>query len=528
MSNARWLTLAGLLMASPLAAQDSPRRGGTLVVAGATDLQHLNSLVNQDGFTQEIIKNVLFLSLVRLGPNLQPAPALARSWTMSGDTAVVFRLRRDVRWHDGRPTTAHDVAFTIERAQDSLTAYPNPEAISHFKRVSAVDSYTVRISLTPRREPLHGLVELSIMPKHLLDSIPPDRMRQAAFNKQPVGNGPFRFVSQRANDRWIFEANAAFPKELGGAPYVERFIWRVIPENTAQVTELRTGAVDLVMAARADQLKELDARPELRAVMKPSRRTAIITWNGKRPPLNQPLVRRALTLALNRPRMIELLRGGYAQVAVSPVPPTHWAFDPQLAPLAYDTSAARRLLAQAGYLDRNADGVVESADGKPLELELKTFANNAFNRDVAEMIRADLARIGVRIVPRPIDATTLIADITGQERNFDGAFLTFETDLQLNLTDAFHGNGLNRPTQTASYSNPALDRALDRAVAARSIAQAKPYWSQVQRILRDDQPWSFLWYPPELLVLNERVKGVQPDIRGIFVSLPSWWLADGK
>jgi peptide/nickel transport system substrate-binding protein len=210
------------------------------------------------------------------------------------------------------------------------------------------------------------------------------------------------------------------------------------------------------------------------------------------------------------------------------VPPTHWAFDPGLAPLDYDSLGARRLLAQAGFLDRNGDGVLESADGKPFELELKVFANNAFNRDVAEMVRSDLARIGVRIIPRPVDGATLIGDITGAERNFDGAFLTFETDLQLNLSDAFHGSVVTGPTQTASYSNPALDRAMDRAVAARTITEAKPHWSQVQRILRDDQPWSFLWYPPELLVLNERVKDAQMDIRGIFVTLPTWWLADAR
>jgi peptide/nickel transport system substrate-binding protein len=519
------LALLGLFVATTALAQETPRRGGTLVVAAGTDLQALNSLVNQEASTQEVIKHVLFVPLLRMGANLQPVAGVARTWQMVGDTVAIFQIRRDLRWHDGKPTTAHDVVFTIQRALDTLTAYPSADAIAHFKRVVAVDSYTVRLSLEPRREPLLGLVELPIMPRHLLDSIPSQRLREAAFNKQPVGNGPFRFVSQRANDRWIFEANPAFPRDLGGPPLVERLVWRVVPENTAQVTELRTGAVDLVLAARADQLKELDARPELRAIVKPSRRYAMITWNGKRAPLNQAIVRRALTHGLNRTRMIELLRGGYAQVAIGPVPPTHWAFDGSLQPLAYDTTVAKRLLAQAGYTDRNRDGVVESADGKPLELELKVLANNAFNRDVAEMVRAELARIGVRIIARPVDGATLIDDITSPERNFDGAFLVFETDLQLNLTDAFHSNALSGPYQSSSYSNPALDRALDRAVAARTVAQAKPQWNTVQRILRDDQPWSFLWYAPELLVANERVRGLQTDIRGIFVNVQSWWLA---
>src|SRR5262245_19615693 len=100
-----------LLLLAPVSAQNTPRRGGTLVIAAASDFQQFNSLVNADALTGEWIRHALFLPLIRLGPDLQPAPALARSWKLSGDTSVVFSLRNDVRWHDGRRTTAHDVAF---------------------------------------------------------------------------------------------------------------------------------------------------------------------------------------------------------------------------------------------------------------------------------------------------------------------------------------------------------------------------------------------------------------------------------
>ncbi|MGH7463339.1 MAG: ABC transporter substrate-binding protein, partial [Longimicrobiales bacterium] len=292
------------------------------------------------------------------------------------------------------------------------------------------------------------------------------------------------------------------------------------------VTEMRTGTVDLVMSARAEQLKQLDAMPDLRALIKPSRRYTMIAWNGQHAPLNQPAVRRALTLALDRTRMIELLRGGYAQPASGPIPPTHWAFDPQVEPLPFDTARARRLLILAGFLDRDRDGVLESMYGKPLELELKIAASNAFNRDVAEMVRADLARIGVRVVTRPADFATLIDDISGPQRNFQGAFLNFETDLQLNLKDAFHSEALGGPYQSASYSNRKLDVLLDGAAKARSIKAARPLWSQVQSILRDDQPWAFLWYAPDLFVVRERVRGIEMDIRGMFVNVSQWWIDD--
>ena len=120
----------------------------------------------------------------------------------------------------------------------------------------------------------------------------------------------------------------------------------------------------------------------------------------------------------------------------------------------------------------------------------------------------------------------MIGDITGEAKNFDGAFLVFETDVALNLRDAFHSDALGGPYQTASYSNPQMDRMLDQVRAARSRAEARPIWSRIQRMLRDDQPWTFLWYSPDLFVIRERVKGADMDLRGTFVNLQNWWLAD--
>lgn len=516
--------VAGLL-AAPVAA--TAQRGAaaaraTVVIAGSSDLQSMNSLVNAESWTTEVINNVLFLPLVRFGPDWSYRPALAQSWRMVGDTAVVFQIRRDVYWHDGAHTTAHDVAFTFNRLKHEGTAAPDAENFQNWSSAQVIDSFTIRFRLKPHVEPLSPWATTAIMPKHLLDSIPPPRLRQAAFNKKPVGNGPFRFVSQRANDRWVFEANPRFPAALGGRPRINRVVWRVIPDNNAQVTELIAGQADLILGPRAEQVKELDARRDLRAVIRPTLRYAGIIWNGKRAPLNDPRVRRALAMSLDRQKMITALRGGYAQIAASPIPPVHWAFDRSITPLPYDPAGARRLLAAAGFQDRNRDGVLEDASGKRLEVELKIAANNSFNRDVGEMVRAELERVGVRINARPVDFATMIEDITKPARNFEAAFLMYGTDYRLSIRDAFHSSAMGGPFQSASYSNPEIDRLLDRAAVTSNRAQARNVWSRIQRILRDEQPWLFLWWAPDLIVVRERVKGVQMDARGALINLPQW------
>ncbi len=512
------------LLAGTTASAQTPRIGGTAVIAGGSDLQALNSIVNADAWTKEFIENALFLRLITLNRDLSYAPQLAQSWRMIGDSAVVFTIRRDVRWHDGRRTSAHDVAFTFERLKNEETASPNAEPFAQWTRAQVLDSFRIRFSFNRHVEPLFAWSQLAIMPKHLLDSIPAARLRQAAFNKNPVGNGPFRFVSQRANDRWVFEANRSFPAALGGRPRLDRLIWRVIPDNTAQIAEIRTGQVDMILAPRAENVATLDAERTLRATIRPSNRYNMIIWNGKREGLDDARVRRALTLAMNRAEMLMVLRKGYGTIAVSPIPPFHWAYDRNLAPLPFDTVAAKRLLTAAGWSDRDRDGIRENAAGKRLEFDLKVTANNQFNRDIGEMLRAQLERVGVKINVRPVDFSIMIQDITSPERNYDAAYLQMSTDLVLNFHDTFHSSTVDDPFHATAYSNPEVDRILDRVMRTKDRKQALALWSRFQRIMRDDQPMTMTWWSPDLIVVRERLQGVTMDVRGALLTLPRWYV----
>ena len=501
-----------------------PRTGGTLVIAGPTDLGAMNSLVSNEAYTQEIQLHALFLPLVRLDSALDYTPALAHAWEIDGDTAVVFHIRDDVRWHDGSPTSAYDVAFTFERAKDPETAFPSADYFIEWNAVEVVDSFTVRFAIDPHMDPLTGWALTAVMPRHLLDSIPPGRMANAAFNRRPIGNGPFRFVAYQGNDRWTFEANPDFPESLGGRPYVDRVVWRVIPENAAQLTELETGGADLILSPRAEQLDPLDAQPDFRRIVRPSRRYVFIGWNGRRGPLGEPRVRHALTMAIDRREILQTLRSGYGELMSGPVGPHHWAYDRALEPIPFDTAAAIAELAAAGIRDSDGDGLLDTAAGEPFAIELKIPANNAFNRDVAEMVQSDLAAIGVPLTPRPVEFSTLIGDISSADRNFDAVLMAWETDLRLGLRDVFHSAELDGPFQLASYTNPLVDSLLDAAANLTDRDAALPLWHRLQRIVRDEQPWTFLWLAPDLYLIRERIRGVEMDVRGAFVTLSDWWI----
>ena len=528
----RWCALALMLSAAACTKSDragagsnEPRQGGTAVVAIMTDMDFLNSLLSQDRWAQQINQNVLFLPLVDYGPKLEYQPRLASSWEMLGDTGVVFHLRRDVRWADGQPTTSADVLFTYQRAVDPKTEFPNVEYFTYWTGADAPDPYTVRFRFKPHTDPLAGLPFLPIMPKHLLDSIPPESMRQAAFNHKPVGNGPFRFVEYRANDRWVFEANPDFPKELGGRPYLDRLVFRIVPDQTAQATALVTGEVTLATAAGAKAYKEMAARPDIQRIARPSRQIFTIVWNGKRPVLHDPRVRLALGLAMDRQTLLDALRGGFGQLAVGPFIPGHWAYAADLKPLPYSPDSAKKVLAAAGYADRNGDGVLENAAGKPLEVAVMAPAQSSVNRNLVEMLQAQLGRVGVRVRPEVIDAGLFRANLSSPERKFDAAPITYEADFSPRFRDQFHSASMGKPFQLASYANPAVDSIIDRAPVTPDQKQAAALWHRFQEIMLQEQPWNFMWYSPELILARADLHGLDMDVRGMLTNVSRWWLS---
>lgn len=522
------LLLSGLLLGGCAgdrddAERDRVRRGGTVVIAVPTDLDRANPLLAAEKFTQEVNRFLLFLPLLRYAPDLGYEPALAERWELIGDTAAVFHLRNDVRWHDGTPTRARDVVFTFEAARDPATAYPNAEYFAHWTGAEEVDSLTVRFRFAPHNEPLAGVPFLPVAPAHLLDSIAPERLKDAAFNRHPVGNGPFRFAEYRANDRWVFTANPDFPPALG-RPNVDRIVWRIIPDGTARVTELRTGNVHVLLNPSSEHFAATDSVPGITGVVNAGRTYGLIGWNHRRPPLGDARVRRALGYAIDRAEIVRTLRDGHGELAVGPIAPFHWAFDSTLAPLPFAPDSAVALLREAGIADRDGDGRLELADGRPFRIELKFPTGNAINRDMAEMIDANLETIGIDVQLRALEFNTMVQDFTSANRDFDAFLLGWESDFRINLEGLFHSRAEAGPLQFAGYRNPEVDSLIDRTMQALPREQAKPLYARLQRIMREEQPWTFLYYYPDLALVSERVQDVHMDIRGALVNVSQWWV----
>jgi len=513
------------------AAAGPPTPGGTVVVGVRTDFGGFNPITNNDQYTDEVIKYALFTPLVRYDEDLQVAPYLAESWELEGDTAVVFRLNRDARWHDGQPVTAEDVKFTFDLAKNPVTASLIGSAyLAEVESATVLDPHTIRFDfIRPHAQALEDFWWAPV-PKHLLEGVNPAELRTAAFNRNPVGSGPYRFVEWRANDRVVLERNPDFPESLGGPPYLDRVVFRVIPEPATMLTELMTGGVQVDIPVAPAQVREIESARGLELFSFPSRTVYYLGWNTRRAPFDRPEVRRALAHAIDRDEIIAALLHGHGTPATSPIPPLSPYNPTEVAPLAYDTARANALLDQAGWSRRNTEGIRTNAAGQPLTFQL-LVSDDPLNRSIVEAIQAQLRRVGVDARIQVLEFQTLLAQHRG--RNFDAVFHNWVLD-NFQVASApsalFHSRWAATPgsANRSSYANPRADTLLERGAAATDPETARRIWAEFVELIQEDQPLTFLFWKDELAAAQTRVQGIVMDPRGKLVSIASWWIPGGR
>ncbi len=506
-----------------------PVAGGTVVVGMRTDFGPFNSIVNTDLYTDEVIKYALFTPLVQYDEEFEVQPYLAESWEMEGDTAVVFRIREGVQWHDGQPVTAEDVKFTFDLAKDPATASLLASAyLSEVESAEVLDPYTIRFDFArPHAQALEDFW-WAPMPKHLLEGVPIDQLRTTEFNRSPIGSGPYRFVERRANERLVLERNPSFPEAMGGPPHPDRIFFRIIPEAPTMLAELLTGGVQVDIPVFPDQTQEIRQRANLELFAYPGRSFFYIGWNTRREPFTDARVRRAMTLAIDRPEVIEALLFGYGTPAVGPIPP--WSpLDPEVEPLPHDPGRAAELLEEAGWTDRNGDGIRENAQGQPFRFTLLT-SDAPLNGAVVEVVQAQLRRVGVLADIRVVEFQTLLTQHRG--RDFDAVFTSWVMD-NFQVASApmalFHSRWaeVSGSANRSSYANPRADALIEAGAAATDPDEAREIWRDFTEMLQEDQPFTFMYWLNELAAADRSVQDVVMDPRGELVSIADWWLPGG-
>jgi len=470
-----------LLLMAACGAPRLERRGRTVLFASGADLQSINPLLTIHPLAKQVQRYVLLTTLARFDSALAPRPYLARAWRWSeGGRTLTFALRTDVHWHDGPRTTARDVVWTLDAARDPVTGYPRANDLAALAGVTAPDDSTVVLHFA--RPPLGGrepafpdvLTDLAILPAHLLDAVPHARLREAEWNRHPVGNGPFRFVAHEPNRRWVFAANPDFPAALGGPPGLDRFIVVVVDEPTTKLAALVAGELDFagISAAHAPFVRR---HAGLAVLDYPLVLPYGLAFNTRRPPFDDRRVRLAAALALDRPEVVQGYLFGFGAVADGPVAPTlpQYLAVPRL-PLAPDSS--RRLLA-----------------GRHPRFEILTVGSG--EAPLEQMLQARLAAVGFEVSIRQLELSAFLDRVYGPRHDFAAAVMGMPGDLGLGFLQP-----LGNVTGIAISGDP----------------------GEAQRIFAEQLPVAWLYHARGVQGMNRRVLGVQMDVRGELPTVATW------
>lgn len=502
-----------------------PAYGDTFVEASIANISSLIPNITADQ-ASHAVGDLLYNGLVTLDRDLRPVGELAESWEFSADClTLTFRLREDVRWHDGRPFTAADVVFTYEAMIDPRTPSPYKTDFASVTRVEALGSHAVQVTY---REP-HARALLSwgqkILPRHLLEPWVRDgKIREAPQNwSDPIGTGPYRFQELRSGEKIVVVAN---PDYFAGRPHLSRVVYRIIPSQATIFLELKALGVDAASLTAMQFARQTDYPAFAKAYNKfqyPGSGYTYLGFNLRDPRFADRRVRHAIAHAINKRDLLEGVVMGLGREATGPFRPGTWADNPHVASYPYDPARARQLLAEAGWRERNAQGLLVR-DGQPFRFELLTNQGNDERKRVAEIIQAALRDLGIAVDIRILEWAAFLKEHV-RKRRFDAIILGWGTSPDPDQYVIWHSSQTGPDDlNTISYANREVDRLLERGRASCKQEERQPVYHRLHQLLAEDQPIIFLYWRDALPVVSSRVHGIDPGPAGIRYNFPRWFV----
>jgi ABC-type transport system substrate-binding protein len=478
----------------------------TLVMIIESSPTNLDPRVGIDA-ASERIDNLLFDDLLERDEHLNVKPGLADRWDIPDPLTYVFHLHPGVKFHNGAPLTSRDVKWTFDSLLQGKIRSTKAAAYHFVDRVDAPDDATVVFHL---KEPFATLLwnlsdgAMGIVPYGSLGEV----------SAQPMGSGPFRFVSAEPDKDVIIERN---PDYWHQPPLLKRVRFMVVPDGTTRALELRKGSADLeINALTPDMVVTLQREPNLDVLRGPGTVLQYMGFNFRDPILRDVRVRQALAYAIDRRPMLQYLWRGFAQPADSILPTQSWAYTNQVQTYTYDPERARGILDAAGY---------HPVNGVRFHLLMKTSTDENTRLMVA-VLEQQLRDVGIQLDIRTYEFATFFADISkGEFQLYSLRWVGGNEDPDI-FEYAFHSNkftpnGANR----SFYSNPRVDALIDKARAEPDQRKRAESYAEIQRILAEDLPSVNLWYLDNVLVHTRRVKNLSLNPPGNYDFLKTAELA---
>ncbi|MBI5545810.1 MAG: hypothetical protein HY901_18120 [Deltaproteobacteria bacterium] len=502
----------------PAASEGEPVVGGTLVVRGVNDPPNLSPHVIDplDLFATRIAMRRIYETLLRIDsrdrPRYQLLPAAAETYEESPDhLSYTFKLRKGMRFHDGKPVTAHDLVATLRKILDPNE--PTTSARSYYtdvKEYKALDDHTFQVTL---KKPYFLFLRqvattLPIMPKHLLEK---GEFRRNPIHRAPVGSGPWRFKSWTAMQEIVVERNDDY---WGKKPYLDRVVFRIVPDHTVATQLFERGEFDLMQQLQHTSWIDMVRNPRLvddyHRIRFFGKNYEWVGWNEDRPFFADKRVRKAMALLFDRDHFNRTQLNNLERPTACHFYQDGEDCDPSLVPLPHDEEKAKQLLKEAGWEDHDHDGWLDR-DGVKFRFTFLMPANSVFLSKLTVVLKDAYRRAGIDMDISK--AEWPVFSKRTHDRDFDACSMLWgDTDAQSDPYQIWHSSQAKGGSNFVGFKNARADEIIEQARVEFDPVRRSGLYRELGRILYEEQPYLWINIRPDLDAVKKKVKGLRPSL----------------
>jgi peptide/nickel transport system substrate-binding protein len=507
--------------AKPAAAKAyEPAYGDMMITGTIGDASVLLPVLASDSASFDIT-GLIYNGLVRYDKDIRLEGELAEKWEISDDKLTIrFHVRKDVKWQDGHPFTAKDVEFTYKLYIDPKTPTAYATDFLKVKEFRVLDPYTIEVKYDKPYAPALGSWGQSIHPAHLLEG---KDVTKSPLTRHPIGTGPYRFVEWKTGEKIVLDS---YHQYYEGRPYIDRVLTRIIPDPATQFLELKAGKLDRMSLQPLQYKRQTTTKWFKENFNKYKYLTftySYLGYNLEDWKFKDKKVRQALTTAINRESIVQGVLLGLGSVTYTPYKPDTFWNNPNVKKFSYDPEKAKKMLAEAGWVDTDGDGILDK-DGKPFEFTIITNQGNDLRKNAATIIQRDLKQVGIKVNIRVIEWAAFLKNFINK-RNFEACLLGWGIGIDPNQIDIWNSKKTGeRELNFINYQNPEVDRLLELGASTYDSDERKKYYDKFQEIIAEDQPYTFLFVQDALPIISSRFQGIVPAPAGIGYNFIKWYV----
>lgn len=508
----------------------TPQQGGTVIIGNTEEPDYLNPVLYTLATAYDVV-TAINDPLAAIDDKGNLVPKLATSWTISSDgLTYTFHLRQGVKWQDGEPFTAADVVFTYQSFINPNVNANTTTGWDSVDKVETPDDYTVIFHMKQIYAGfIYSIAPESMVPKHILAKSAD--FNKDAYNRMPIGTGPFRVTEWQSADHITMVAN---PDYWGGKPKLDKIIFKIVPDQTTLLNQLKTGEVNIAYGMNAQQIDDmkkianhnLSNLPGLQWYHIDLKQIGFLT---------ETPVRQALDYATPKKQIVSQILRGAGDVAYGDQSPISWAYEPNVAHHDYDINKAKQLLADDGFT-AGSDGILQK-NGTKFVMTLYAVSGDPVTQQVIEVLDQEWAKLGIKMNPPGFQDANSLYSPNGPQFTKDMTGLLYSWFNLIDPSDTYFWNSNSIPSNPEGgggnfvcyFNKFSFQSQIDQLTNAQDQtvdqAQRKAILSQIQKLLADQVPDIFLWWNHLISSSPSNLHGWQPSgvETGYFWNAGDWY-----